>query len=152
MRDVVSQNKNLSEAGKKRIDTSPRVEKSINDSASVSSNNRQENTTENKQRINASSKTITSARPSYEGYINSSSAHISFNNVGYLNKSIQKNRFQQNPTQKAFDNKDAMLSSIKNMESSAIMKRHTEYNYSNVYSKGSSSQLIKNMIDYNNLI
>jgi hypothetical protein len=155
MRDIISQNKELSSAGNTPKDTSPRLEKAMQDSASVPSlKNSEGNVTQGKKKIahSATSAVKTSGRPSYEGYMNSSSAHISMNDSGYANKSIQKARYKENSTQNFVNNKDNFLSSLTNIPASGIINRHTSTNSSGIFAEGSSSRIISNMINNNNLI
>lgn len=155
MRDIISQNRELSNAGKTPKDTSPRVEKANQDSASVSSSkNPNSNINENKRKISNSARSavITSGRPSFEGYMNSSSAHISVNGSGYSNRSVQKARYKENNTQKFIENKSNLLSALKTNSSSGIINRHSEFNSSGVFSEGSSSQRISNILNNNSLI
>ncbi len=155
MRDIISQNRELSNAGKTPKDTSPRLEKANQDSASVPSlKNPNGNINENKRKISNSARSavITSGRPSFEGYMNSSSAHISINGSGYSNRSVQKARYKENNTQKFVENKNNLLSSLRTNSSSGIINRHFESNSSGVFSEGSSSQRISNILNNNILI
>ena len=153
MRDIVSQNKELSAAGKTPKDTSPRVDKALNDSASVSSSkNPQSDLSINKAKIAESTARITKAKPSYEGYMNSPSAHISMNNSRYLNTRVQKARYKEKPIQKFVENKNNLLGSFNNQQNSAIINRHVGYNSGSLFEENSSSQRIAGIINNNNLI
>jgi len=153
--DAGYQNKTLSEAGKTPKDTSPRLDQANRQSKDVSASKGDGDSSVNKgkRRINQSSGTVIQhGRPSYEGLMSSSSAHITMNNSGYLNKNMQTSRYSENAVQKQTMSRD--MGSIPSISSltSGIMSRANNSNYSGFTSLGSSSDRISKVIRNNNLV
>jgi hypothetical protein len=100
-KNISQSNANLRQAASQNIDTSPRVEQATADAANVSSSKLKDNSSvgSDSQDFNKSVnnfKRSTKSRPSYEGYMNSSSAHIQVTGTGYDNKRNQQARDRKN--------------------------------------------------------
>lgn len=154
-KNISQSNANLKSAAKQNIDTSPRVAKATADSANVSSSKISDNSSvgSESQEFNKSVnnfKRSTKSRPSYEGYMNSSSAHIQVKGSGYDNKKQQQAR-------------QTHLSSIKNplkpnVHTSAKPNMQTSFknsaiinNYTNKSMRKNSKSAIDDIVRINNL-
>ena len=153
--DAKSQNEQLSQAGKTPKDTSPRVEKAMDESQKVTTGKETRNTSVDtgKRTISSSANRKSGGRPSFEGYMNSSAAHISLNGTGYAKKEIQKSRYSDTATNKFLETKSQLFPSSnmagvlnKNIGSQNLT------NYTNFSQSGSSSSKISGIIKNNNLI
>jgi hypothetical protein len=139
------QNAKLKDAGSKRIDTSPRVGKSVNLSAQVSSSKLPSGSvvSDNKRAITTpNSKPVVKSdqmKGSYEGYMRSAPAYVQPNNAGYDNAANQQARYSKKTMQ--LNNKMPAFNPIlNNMNKSAIID-----NYSNALKKNSSGDRLKKM-------
>ena len=153
--DAQSQNEQLSQAGNTLKDTSPRVEKAINESKKVTTKKEPGNTAldTGKRTISSSINRKSGGKPSFEGYMNSSSAHISLDNTGYAKKEAQKSRYSETPTNKFLETKNQLFpsSNISNIPNGNIGSGNVT-NYSNFTQSGSSSNIISGIIRNNNII
>jgi hypothetical protein len=93
-----AQNKNLSDAAKKRIDTSPRTRTSNALAAKISSS--KSNGSEQSSVVHSSRSSLSESKPdpvkgSKEGLMDGSSTTIQMSEDGYDNPKIQKARYEQ---------------------------------------------------------
>jgi hypothetical protein len=150
--DAINQNRAFTEAAQRAKDTSPRIDKAKEASKKISKGEGAEDValTKGESNLNKSRKRIASSsvqlksigRPSYEGLMYSSSAEISMNDSGYLNQKIQKSRYGQNKIQEFVNQKDAMFSSVKSLNSGIMGAKSSMLNYTNRSASGSSSERI----------
>jgi hypothetical protein len=154
-KNISQSNADLKNAAKQSIDTSPRVEKSTADAANVSSSKVSDNSSvgSDSQNFNNSVnnfKRSTKSRSSYEGYMNSSSAHIQVSGTGYDNKRNQqareKKNFETKKPQKMDINKQPFPPSAKIQEKNGIINNYTR----NPMTKNSKTT-IDNIVKINNL-
>lgn len=142
-----TQNKELREAGSKRIDTSGRTETSNGYAAKIaSSKNSTVGSADSGFTGVEHSKDSTKSDPvkgSFEGYMGGSSTHIQMNNSGYLNPSLQTAR-----NNKEFVNQDMakQFSGSTKSPGYSIMD-----NYSGSYAEKSSAQIVNQINKRNNL-
>jgi len=151
--DALNQNRSLDAAAQAAKDTRPRVDVANEASKKTSEGKGAQETALSKGRKRmASSETQARPlpRPSLEGFVNSPSAHIAFNNTGYTNPSLQKQRYQKTNVQEFVNNKKNMFSSMKTLDSGIMDRAMTSLNYTNRSSSGSSSQRISDIVRTNN--
>lgn len=139
------QNAKLKNAGSQRIDTSPRVGKSVNLSAQVASSKLPSGSvvSDNKRAITTPvSKPVVKSdqmKGSYEGYMRSAPAYVQPKNTGYDNPANQQARYSNKKMQ--LSSSMPTLNSISNnMNRSAIID-----NYSSSLKKNSSGDRLRKM-------
>jgi hypothetical protein len=153
--DISQQNKQLSDAGKTPKDTSPRVEKAVDESKKVTTGKDTTNTAVDtgKRVISNSKDRKMGGKPSFEGYMKSSSAVISMSNTGYLNPGMQTSRNSTTPTNSFLLRKDEIFAKNPSNNLGAYNNSASRItNYSKFTETGSSSDRISGIIKNNNLI
>lgn len=145
-----NQNKNLSKAASKRIDTSPRTRTSNALAASISSRrvsssaqSNAESKVDHQPRSRLSDGGPDPVRGSMEGLIKQSAGHIQMNGDGYDNPAIQKARYQ-----KQFVNSGSFKEAISNKVSDLRSSRENSGIISNYSSKFNGDNIGNKMKEY----
>lgn len=136
-----NQNKNLSKAGSKKIDTSPRVRAAGNLSAKVTSNQKTSSGQDpSSDWMTDSSKSANSepspdpVKGSYEGLVKQSAGHIQMDGDGYDNPSFQKARYAKK-TSTIENYKQNTLNkfsnTLSNSKKNGIMNNYSSRSYGN---------------------
>lgn len=140
--NIKDQNKALSDAGKKPVDTSYRTDDAIKYSATVATSNRQGKSENREANFQIKTDGAKKVRGSFEGLVGNRSAYLQPNGVGYDNKALQKARYSQSVHSSTKPNID--VGSLINSKNYSIMN-----NYSLVSSKDSSSDRLNNIVKNN---
>lgn len=140
--NIKDQNTSLSEAGKSPRDTSYRTDKSLSDSAEVSSSSRVEKSENRQPNFKIKSDGAKKIKGSFEGYISNRSTHLQQNGVGYDNDKLKKARYSQPIHTATKPNID--VSSLISSRKYSIMN-----NYALLSSKESSSDRLNSIVKTN---
>lgn len=140
-----SQNKQLSEAGNKPKDTSPRTQAALGYSAEVTKASKSSQDLSQDSDVKFSPSKTGSVKGSWEGYSDAKSAVIQPNNYGYSDKNIQTARYK---------NKNQILESLN--DSVPLIGNNKGFsdimtNYSNFTMENSSSEKINKIVKNNNM-
>lgn len=145
-KNISNSNSRLADAAKARPDTRPRVDASKSQAQKVSEPKKSDEvvngtrTQQAKKALGSESKKGRPNRPSYEGLMNSRSAHIQVNKTGYDNQKHQKARNN-------IIAKKNMPMNIKQVSSAKMPSSLRKSAIINNYSKTSFSQSTKSSMD-----
>lgn len=144
-----SQNKNLSDAANKRIDTSPRTKTSNELAAKISSSKL--NGSEQSSVVHSSRSSLSESKPdpikgSKEGLMDAASTTIQMSDDGYDNKNIQKARYEA--TELGFKQKLNMSNKLNfNSKKDGIIN-----NQSSKFNLNSSASMLKEHLQADGLL
>lgn len=139
---IKDQNKKLSDAGKKPIDTSYRTDDALKFSAKIATSNRSEKSENRQTNFEINTSGAKKIKGSFEGLIGNRSAYLQPNGVGYDDKALQKARYAKRVISSVKPSIDA--GKLINSKNYSIMN-----NYSLISSKDSSSDRLNNIVKTN---
>lgn len=150
------QNKNLSDAAAKRIDTSPRTRTSNALAARVATQRSNSSVTgDPENNVTTTSRPRLAETPpdpvrgSYEGLVKQSSGHIQMDGDGYDNPSIQKARYQKDFLKSNNFKENKINSSLNN--TSSIKNNGIMNNYSSTFDGDNIANKMKEFIKTDNM-